>query len=145
MLRATSEMAVARSVRSVLEKPSPAPIVRASWRAVTTSASVRIATRISWATGVRLPIELLLEEGQPLFEVECRDGHDDPARPEAADLLHHVVLQAQHVGVRERRLDRRDQERALLEDRDRHGPRSAHLELGGLGGARHLVAEQPLG
>src|SRR5215208_5581910 len=72
MLRATSEIAVASSVRSVLENPSPAPIVRASWRAVTTSASVRIATRTSSATGVRLPIELPLEEGQALLEVERR-------------------------------------------------------------------------
>src|SRR5918993_1553299 len=72
MLRATSEIAVASSVRSVLEKPRSAPIVRASWRAVTTSASVRIATRISSATGVGLPVELLLEEGQPLFEIERR-------------------------------------------------------------------------
>src|SRR5215217_1767100 len=72
MLRATSEIAVASSVRSVLEKPRSAPIARASWRAVTTSASVRIATRISSATGFRLPVELLLEEGQPLFEIERR-------------------------------------------------------------------------
>src|ERR671931_948417 len=72
MLRATSEMAVASSVRSVLENPSPAPIVRASWRAVTTSASVRIATRTSSATGVLLPIEYPLEERQPLFEVQRR-------------------------------------------------------------------------
>ena len=56
MLRATSEIAVASSVRSVLEKPSPAPIARASCRAVTTSASVRIATRMSSATGVLLPV-----------------------------------------------------------------------------------------
>src|SRR5918992_168352 len=69
MLRATSEIAVARSVRSVLEKPRSAPIVRASWRAVTTSASVRIATRTS-STGVLLPVELLLQEREALLEVE---------------------------------------------------------------------------
>src|SRR5215213_9494876 len=72
MLRAISEIAVASSVRSVLENPSAAPIVRASWRAVTTSASVRIATRISSATGVGLPVELLLEEREPFLEVERR-------------------------------------------------------------------------
>ena len=33
---------------------------------------------------------------------------------------HHVVAQLQDVGVGQRRLDRRDQERALLEDRDGH-------------------------
>src|SRR5215208_7528502 len=163
MLRATSEIAVASSVRSVLENPSAAPIARASWRAVTTSASVRIATRTSSATRVLLPGDLALEEGEPLLEVERgmdvlevhpeldhrerdlrldaddhrlgaaqarhvgdpaqrardervhdverRDVDDDPARAEAPDLLHHVVLQADHVGVRERGLDRGDQER----------------------------------
>src|ERR671916_520069 len=70
MLRAISEIAVASSVRSVLEKPSPEPIVRASWRAVT--ASVRIATRTSSATGVLLPVELLLQEREALLEVERR-------------------------------------------------------------------------
>src|SRR5215218_5724081 len=70
MLRAISEIAVASSVRSVLENPSPAPSERASWRAVTTSASVRIATRISSATDVRLLVELALEERQPLLQVE---------------------------------------------------------------------------
>src|SRR5215210_580714 len=84
MLRATSEIAVASSVRSVLEKPSPAPIARASWRAVTTSASVRMATRTSSATGVRLPVELLLEEGQALLEVE-RGVHVLEVHPQ----LHH--------------------------------------------------------
>src|SRR5829696_3195218 len=71
MLRATSEIAVASSVRSVLEKPRPAPIARASWRAVTTSASVRIATRTS-STGVLLPVELPLQEREALLEVERR-------------------------------------------------------------------------
>src|SRR5919107_1672698 len=72
MLRATSEMAVARSVRSVLDKPSSEPIARASCRAVTTSASVRIATRTSSATDVRLPVELAPEEREALLEVERR-------------------------------------------------------------------------
>src|SRR5688572_10436431 len=182
MLRAISEIAVASSVRSVLENPSPVPIVRASWRAVTTSASVRIATRTS-STAVLLSVELPLQERQSLLEVqrgvhvlevhpeldhregdlrldpddhrlrpaqprhvrdaaqrarhervhhvERGDVDDDPARAEPADLDHHVVLEADHVGVGERRLDRRDQERALLENWYRHagralsGPRAA--------------------
>src|SRR5215207_4600734 len=44
----------------------------ASWRAVTTSASVRIATRTSSATRIELPVELALEEGEPLLEVQGR-------------------------------------------------------------------------
>src|SRR4029453_14711841 len=84
MLRATSEIAVASSVRSVLEKPSPAPIVRASWRAGTTSASVRIPPRASPAPGVCLPIHLPLQEREPLLEVECR-VHVLEVHPE----LHH--------------------------------------------------------
>src|SRR5829696_9847325 len=72
MLRATSEIAVASSVRSVLENPSPAPIARASWRAVTTSASVRIATRTSSATGVLLPVHLPAQEREPLLEIQSR-------------------------------------------------------------------------
>src|SRR6187200_1294354 len=63
-------MAVASRVRSVLLKPRLAPMALASWRAVTTSASVRIATRTSTATRVALPVELALEEGEPLLEVE---------------------------------------------------------------------------
>src|SRR4051794_17355923 len=70
MLRATSEIAVARSVRSVLEKPRPAPISRAACRAVTTSESDAIATRTLSATGIGLRGQLLLQEGEPLLEVE---------------------------------------------------------------------------
>src|SRR5215211_7797886 len=69
MLRATSEMAVAMSVRSVLEKPSSDDSRRPSWRAVTMSASVAIVTRISSATAVLLPGDAV-EEGQALLEVE---------------------------------------------------------------------------
>src|SRR4051795_8677838 len=71
MLRATSEIAVASSVWSVeLSSSSPASS-RARWRAVTTSASDSIAIRLSAATVERL-LELVLEERQPLLEVEGR-------------------------------------------------------------------------
>src|SRR3712207_9169209 len=72
MLRATSEIAVASSVRSVLDKPSAVPISRASWRAVTTSASESIATRTSASTGARLSRDLLLQEGEALLQVQRR-------------------------------------------------------------------------
>ena len=49
-----------------------------------------------------------------------RDVDDDALRPEPADLFHQVVLQPQRVAVAQRRLDRRDQVGALLEDRDGH-------------------------
>src|SRR5215218_3931882 len=172
MFRATSEIAVASSVRSVLEKPRSEPIARASCRAKTTSASDSIGTRTLSPTATRLPADLLLQEREPLLEVERRvdvlevhaqldhrerdlrldadddglraaqPGHvrdaaqrarhervhhvergdvdHDPARPVAADLAHDVVLQPQDVRVGERRLDRGDEERALLEDRDGH-------------------------
>src|SRR3954454_7998561 len=70
MFRATSEMAVASSVRSVLEKPSSVPIARASCRARTTSASDSIGTRTLSAGATRLPADLLLQEREPLLEVE---------------------------------------------------------------------------
>ena len=55
-----------------------------------------------------------------VHDVERGDVDDDPARPVARDLRHHVVAQLQDVGVGQRRLDRGDQERPLLEDRDGH-------------------------
>src|SRR4051812_32389500 len=60
MLRATSEMAVAISVWSVLEKPPAAAISRPFCRAVTTSRSVAIGTRasdgVSAGNGRTLPL-----------------------------------------------------------------------------------------
>src|SRR5690348_10054901 len=100
MLRAISEIAVASSVRSVLEKPSAAPILRASWRAVTTSASVRIATRISSATDVRLlVVELALEERQALLEVERR-VHVLEVHPELDHRERDLRLDADDHGLR---------------------------------------------
>src|SRR3954470_18878865 len=71
MLRATSEMAVASSVRSVDVKPRSPPIERALCRAATTSASVVIATRKASLTVVGL-LRDRLEEGQALLEVQRR-------------------------------------------------------------------------
>src|ERR671931_2579586 len=71
MLRATSEIAVASSVRSVELKPRSPPIARARCRAVTTSASVVIATRKGSLTVVGL-LGDRLEERQPLFEIQRR-------------------------------------------------------------------------
>src|SRR4051812_24067464 len=191
MLRATSEIAVASSVWSVeLSSSSPASF-RARWRAVTTSASDSIAIRSSASTVERL-LELVLEQRQPLLEIEGRlhvlelhaelhhrerhlgldaDDHglraaqaghvrdppqrarderghdvergdvdDDPPRAMAGDLGHDVLAQLQDVRVRERRLYRGDQDRALLQNRD---GQLAHLGRRLLA-LRDLVAEQPL-
>src|SRR4051794_35632109 len=70
MLRATSEIAVASSVWSVLVSSSPAASSRARWRAVTTSLSDSIAIRCSESGGtVARPI-LGLEQREALFEVQ---------------------------------------------------------------------------
>src|SRR5688572_24185599 len=98
-LRATSEMAVASRVRSVLLKPRLAPIALASWRAVTTSASVRIATRTSSATRVALPVELALEEREPLLEVERR-VHVLEVHAELDHREGHLGLDAHDHGLR---------------------------------------------
>src|SRR6476469_10025758 len=69
MLRATSEIAVARSVWSgELSSSSPASS-RARWRAVTTSASDSMEIRLSASTVERL-LELVLQQRQPLLEIE---------------------------------------------------------------------------
>src|SRR3954447_2579512 len=174
MLRATSEIAVANRVWSVLVSSRPAASSRARWRAVTTSESDSIAIRSSAGSGATVGRPLLvLEQRQPLLEVQRRldvlevhaeldhregdlglDAHDhrlgpaqarhhrdaaqrardegvhdvqrrdvddDPPRAVARDLAHHVVAELEHIGVGEGRLDRGDQEGALLEDGDGHG------------------------
>src|SRR5215217_2492553 len=116
MLRATSEIAVASSVWSVLVRSTFAASSRARWRAVTTSLSDSIVIRSS-GSGATVGRPLLrLEQREPLLEVE-RGLHVLEVHPE---LRHHVVAQLQDVGVGEGRLDRGDQERALLEDRYGH-------------------------
>src|SRR3954470_21530055 len=75
-----------------------------------------------------------------VHDVERRDVDDDPARAMARDLAHDVLAQLEDVGVRQRGLDRGDQDLALLEDGDG--------QLADLGRDRlalaDLVAEQPL-
>src|SRR5919198_669423 len=176
MLRATSEIAVTISVRSVLEKPSCDESFRPFSRAATTSASDLTLTRTSSLTVARL-LRMRIQERQSLLEVESRvhvlethaelhhrerhlgldpydhrlgasqPGHvrdapqrprgervhdvqrrdvdDDPARAEAPDLLHEVVLELEHIAVAEGRLNRRDQVVALFEDRNGHQPEPA--------------------
>src|SRR3954449_1279482 len=91
MLRATSEIAVASRVWSVLGMSSPTASARARWRAVTTSASERIAIRSapSWAKVARLLPGL--EQGEALLEVEGR-LHVLEAHPELDHRERHLRL-----------------------------------------------------
>src|SRR3712207_4390374 len=100
MLRAISEIAGARSVRSVPEKPSCAASSRAFERATTTSSSRSIGTRISSATVVAL-LQQRVEVGEALLEIQ---GAVDILEAQAE--LHHG-------------------ERDLRRDADDHGVRPA--------------------
>src|SRR5262245_366727 len=179
MLRATSEIAVAMTVRSLGEKPNLDASERPSCRAVTMSAADPMETSLS-AESLGMPGGArsdgcaggCVEVGEPLLEVErgCHvlegepeldhgegylglDAHDDRLRapqldhvrdrPQRADgegvhhvedgdvhdgalravlpdLLHEVVAELEQILVGERRLDRRDQVVALLEDGNAH-------------------------
>src|SRR5262245_45221965 len=101
MLRATSEIAVASSVWSVLGMSRPTASARARWRAVTTSASDSIEIRSGASPTTLARLLPGLEQRQPLLEVERR--------------LH--VLEAHPE------LDHR--ERDLRLDPDDHGRRAA--------------------
>src|SRR3954471_8031414 len=70
MLRASSEIAVASSVWSVLVSSSCAASARARWRATTTSASDSIAIRCSDSTGTVAGLLLGLQQRETLLEVE---------------------------------------------------------------------------
>src|SRR5918994_5577749 len=196
MLRATSEMAVASRVWSVLVRSTFPASSRARWRAVTTSLSDSIKIRSSGSGGTVGRSLLRLEQREPLLEVERglyvlevhaelhhrerdlrldaddhglrapqsrhhrdaaqgagyegvhdverRDVDDDAPRAMARDLAHDVVAQLQDVGVGQRRLDRGDQERTLLEDRDGHAPLPQLTVFDGVGPERDGVAEDPL-
>src|SRR5213078_3994969 len=72
MLRASSEIAVASSVWSVLVRSTCAARARARWRATTTSASDSIVMRSSDSTGTVAGLLLGLQEGEALLEVERR-------------------------------------------------------------------------
>src|ERR687897_2844006 len=71
MLRATSEIAVASSVWSVLVRSTFAASSRARWRAVTTSLSDSIAIRSSGSGGTVGRSLLRLEQRETLLEVQC--------------------------------------------------------------------------
>src|SRR5919108_5147524 len=89
MLRATSEIAVASSVWSVLDSSSCEAMARACWRAVTTSASDSIGITDSWSSATvpgllprpRQQCEALLEveSGQHILEghAELHHGEGD--------------------------------------------------------------------
>src|ERR671923_846843 len=70
MLRATSEIAVAMSARSVLEKPSCSARPRPVCRAVTMSESDEIAIRVSSPTDAVRDLQVQVRE--PLLEVQRR-------------------------------------------------------------------------
>src|SRR5580704_11311681 len=75
MLRASSEMDVAMSVASPVEKPSSMARARPFWRAVTMSWSELMATRISPALTVRLSVrvlEFLSQVSQTFLQVQRR-------------------------------------------------------------------------
>src|SRR5690242_17501009 len=101
MLRATSEMAVATSVWSVIPRPRAAASSRPFCRAVTMSASPSIGTRSS--PGIDGPPVRRLEQGEPLLEVEG----------------------GRHAVEREPELDHREGDLGL--DPDHHRARAAEL------------------
>src|SRR3954453_8455162 len=103
MLRATSEIAVASSVWSVLESSTCAASSRARWRAVTTAASDSIGIRLSASATTVGGLLLGLEQREALLEIEGRlhvleahpeldhregdlglDAHDDRGGPAQA-------------------------------------------------------------
>src|SRR5712691_8399981 len=59
-------------------------------------------------------------DGERIHHVERRDVDDHAPGPEAPDALDQRLTQLREIGVRERRLDGRDQVMALLQDRDFH-------------------------
>src|SRR3954451_18807813 len=81
MLRATSEIAVASSVWSVLESSRSAASSRARWRAVTTSASDSIAIRLSASAATVGQLPPGLQQREALLEIE-RGLHVLEAHPE---------------------------------------------------------------
>src|SRR5689334_16340179 len=100
MLRATSEIAVASSVWSVLERSRSAASARARWRAVTTSESDSIAIRSSRrsAATVAGAFPGRLEQGEALLEVQ-RGLHVLEVHPELDHREGHLGLDAHDHGL----------------------------------------------
>src|SRR6267378_7518060 len=59
-------------------------------------------------------------DGERIHHVERRDVYDHAPGAEPPDALDQCLTQLGEIGVRERRLDGRDQVMALLQDRDFH-------------------------
>src|SRR6059058_5376679 len=60
--------------------------------------------------------------GERIHHVERRDVHDDSARPKPSYALDQRLTQLREIGVRQRRLDGRDQVVTLLQNRNFHAP-----------------------
>src|SRR5918995_1274759 len=100
MLRATSEIAVASSVWSVLVRSISMASSRARWRAATTSASDSIGiTDASSSATVGGLLPGALQQGEPLFEVERR-GDVLEAHPELDHRERDLRLDADDDGLR---------------------------------------------
>src|SRR3990172_4124052 len=98
MFLATSEIAVAMRVCSVVDSPLAAASSRPFWRAVTMSPSCSMGTDVSWAMAAA-PWQPLTHEGEALLEVE-RGRH---ALQRQAELDHgegDVGLDAHHDRLR---------------------------------------------
>src|SRR5947209_3872071 len=105
MLRASSEMAVAISVASLTVKPVCSATARPCCRAVTTSLSDAIRIWVSAAKGNTAPsvhaARFLLQVRQAFLQIERG-------------------TQLEEIGIRQGRLDGRDEDAALLENRYLH-------------------------
>src|SRR3954469_10844323 len=99
MLRATSEMAVASSVWSVLGMSSPTASARARWRAVTTSASDSIAIRSGASPTTLARLLPGLQQRETFLEVERRQ-HVLEAHPKLDHRERHLGLDAHDHGCR---------------------------------------------
>src|SRR5262245_41713356 len=141
MLRASSEIAVAMTARSVVGKPHFDASSRPFWREATMSASQSIGTRTSSTMIAHLrtrSLALAVKVGEPLFQIEGRrdalerepeldhrkgnlrlDTHDDRLCSAEADHVRDVA-----EGARRERID--DVERGDVDDH----PSRPHLADG---------------
>src|SRR5262245_21682391 len=101
MLRASSEMAVATTARSVVENPQCDASSRPFWRAATMSASQSIGTRTSSTMSAHLvarSLALAVKVGEALFQVQR--GRDTLERePELDHRERHLRLNPYDDGL----------------------------------------------
>src|SRR5438046_9772353 len=101
MLRASSEIAVAITARSVVGKPHWDASSRPFWRAETMSASQSMGTRTSSAMSANLlarPLPLPVKVREALFQVErCRDAFE--RQPQLDHRERHLGLDAADDGL----------------------------------------------